>query len=257
MELANRFAARSLLTLLAIAPALAAIACGGESQDPNPAAACGAGPPAGGPVLAIFSRPFAGDFQLVNYFDHDLPIQQSGNEFQLTTCGERVTGRIDGHGGYDWLLPSGTPLLATSDGTVVFAGVEAPGYCAVLGRTVSDQLVVSMRSEGSDRYDSQYLHLSRVDVAAGDQVTRGQVLGLSGNTGCSTEPHLHFQVRTVDGPNPGALIDPYGWAGDGPDPWALDPNGAASVWLWQEGEAPGLDVGAVGAVRKGGTGQEG
>jgi murein DD-endopeptidase MepM/ murein hydrolase activator NlpD len=192
-------------------------------------------------VPALLSRPFAGSLRLTNYFDHDLPIQfQGGNEFQLTTCGERVTGGIDGHSGYDWLLPAGTPLLATADGTVIFAGTDGPFWCPILGRTVSDQLVVSIRSEGSDRYDSQYLHLSRVDVAEGDPVARGQVLGLSGNTGCSTEPHLHFQVRAVDGPNPGALIDPYGWAGDEPDPWAAHPDGAQSVWLWRDGEGPEL-----------------
>jgi len=229
-----------VLALLAMAAALAAIACGGEAS-PEPVSTCGSAPPAGRTVLAIFSRPFAGNFRLTNYFDHDLPAPfQGGNDFQLNACGERITGRIDGHSGYDWLLPVGTPLLATSDGTVVFAGLDPQFFCPVLGRTVADQLVVSIRSEGSGRYDSQYLHLARIDVAEGDRVARGQVVGLSGNTGCSTEPHLHFQVRAVDGPNPGALVDPYGWGGDEPDPWELHPSGSPSVWLWRQGEAPGL-----------------
>lgn len=224
----------------AIALPMAALACAAEAPS-GPAATCGTEPPANGNVVALLSRPFAGAFRLTNYFDHDLPAPfEIGNSVQLNTCGERLAGRIDGHGGYDWLLPTGTPLLATTDGTVVFAGTDPPFWCPVLGRTVSDQLVVSIRSAGGGTHDSQYLHLSRIDVADGQAVTRGQVIGLSGNTGCSTEPHLHFQVRANDGPNPGALIDPYGWSGDEPDPWEQHPQGSPSIWLWRPGEAPGL-----------------
>ena len=92
-------------------------------------------------------------------------------------------------------------------------------------------------------YVSVYGHLSRVDVQAGGSVSAGTVIGLSGNTGCSGTTHLHFGVaRNVDGNADGryVLIDPYGWHASTGDPWALDPRGAASVWLWKDGAAPSL-----------------
>jgi murein DD-endopeptidase MepM/ murein hydrolase activator NlpD len=88
-------------------------------------------------------------------------------------------------------------------------------------------------------YASIYGHLSRIDVQAGASVSEGAVIGLSGNTGCSGTPHLHFGVgRSVAGRY--VLIDPYGWHALTGDPWELDPRGAASVWLWKDGAAPSL-----------------
>ena len=245
--------------LLAVPAVLIVVACGGTtpsspSTTPVPsvtttppttvtpiAVPCGDVPPVDGRRDPVFSRPFEGDFRLTNYFDHDLPMQfQDTNGYQLNACAERITGRVDGHSGYDWLLPLGTPLLSTVDGTVTFAGTDPPFSCPPLGRTVSDQLVVSIRYESGVRYDSQYLHLSRLDVTSGQRVTQGQVIGLSGSTGCNTQPHLHFQVRAVGGQNSGALIDPYGWMSSDRDPWELHPQGKASVWLWRSGEAPRL-----------------
>jgi murein DD-endopeptidase MepM/ murein hydrolase activator NlpD len=80
-------------------------------------------------------------------------------------------------------------------------------------------------------------------VQAGVPVSEGTVIGLSGNTGCSGTPHLHFGVaRNVDGNVDGryVLIDPFGWHVPTRDPWELDPRGAASVWLWKDGAAPSL-----------------
>jgi hypothetical protein len=88
-------------------------------------------------------------------------------------------------------------------------------------------------------YVSVYGHLSRVDVQEGASISEGTVIGLSGNTGCSGTPHLHFGVaRNVAGRY--VLIDPYGWHAPTGDPWELDPRGAASVWLWKDGAAPSL-----------------
>jgi murein DD-endopeptidase MepM/ murein hydrolase activator NlpD len=135
-------------------------------------------------------------------------------------------------------MPIGTPLLATTDGVVIFAGLDPSFSCPALGRIVSDQMVVSILSDAPNAFQSQYLHLSRFAVVQGQRVTRGQTIGLSGNSGCSTAPHLHFQVRGIGGQNPGALVDPYGWEGTIRDPWSLHLSGRASVWLWRPGEAP-------------------
>jgi murein DD-endopeptidase MepM/ murein hydrolase activator NlpD len=206
---------------------------------------CGQAPDASNRVLAMFTRPFTGEYLLSNYFDHDLPTATyTGNGYQLTFCGERVGERLDTHQGYDWLLPIGTPLLAVADGQVLNAGTEPPFFCATLGRTVSDQQFVEVRhpAMNGEQFSSVFVHLSRLDVSAGQSITRGQVLGLSGNTGCSTEPHLHLQVWRFTHTNPGrpVPVDAYGWEGTEPDPWADNPSGAGSIWLWRPGEAPTL-----------------
>jgi murein DD-endopeptidase MepM/ murein hydrolase activator NlpD len=111
-----------------------------------------------------------------------------------------------------------------------------------LGRVVADQQFVEIRypAVSGEVFSSVYVHLSRIDVSAGQQVAPGQIVGLSGNTGCSTEPHLHLGVWRHTNTNSGspARVDPYGWDGWGRDPWAQHPSGSGSIWLWRPGEAP-------------------
>lgn len=195
--------------------------------------------------LPIFtSAPFAGAYSVWNAFDHDLPIW-SGNAGQiLTWLGVNVRG-LEGHDGYDWAMPSGTPLFAVGDGVVLVAGSERPWSCPILnGDLVSAKVVVLLHTApDGERIMAMYLHLDRIQVFEGDSVVAGQPIGFSGNTGCSTGPHLHFEVgrefyqRT---PNPGYVktTDPNGWAGAQDDPWLLDERGAASSYLWAEEAAP-------------------
>lgn len=101
--------------------------------------------------------------------------------------GGQVTSRFgwrrgDWHPAVDIAAPAGTPVLAADTGMVTFAGWES-GY----GR-----LVVVEHGNGMS---TRYAHLSRVDVKAGDKVSRGQVIGAVGSTGRATGPHLHFEVR--------------------------------------------------------------
>jgi murein DD-endopeptidase MepM/ murein hydrolase activator NlpD len=86
------------------------------------------------------------------------------------------------HQGLDIAAPHGHPVTSPSDGTVVFAGVEA-GYGKVI--TVDHGYGVKTR----------YGHLSEITVKAGERVKRGARLGAVGNTGRSTGPHLHYEVR--------------------------------------------------------------
>jgi murein DD-endopeptidase MepM/ murein hydrolase activator NlpD len=110
---------------------------------------------------------------------------------------------------------------------------------------VNDQQFVKVEHQvGSDRYTTVFVHVSEIRVDIGDRVQRGDVIALSGNTGCSTEPHLHFHVWRLTNTNNGqpARVDPYGWKPTEPDPWAEHPDGVQSVWLWLPGEAPMLDT---------------
>jgi len=89
---------------------------------------------------------------------------------------------------------------------------------------------------------TRYVHLSKVVVKVGDKVVAGQRLGLSGQSGCASEPLLYFEVRRLTGAKNGeaVVVDPYGWDGPGPDPWAQADRGAKSMYLWKPGEAPTL-----------------
>jgi murein DD-endopeptidase MepM/ murein hydrolase activator NlpD len=91
--------------------------------------------------------------------------------------GERVM-----HEGIDVAGSVGTPVRAPADGTVVFSGLEG-GYGHVL---------VIDHGYG---LKTRYGHLSRIDVKLGEKVKRGQFIAAVGNTGRSTGPHLHYEVR--------------------------------------------------------------
>lgn len=92
-----------------------------------------------------------------------------------------VTGRVAPHNGADFAMPIGTPVLAVGDGEVVVAkhGGGAGNYVAIRhGR----------------QYMTRYMHLSRLLVKPGQRVKRGDRIAISGNTGRSTGPHLHFEI---------------------------------------------------------------
>lgn len=92
-----------------------------------------------------------------------------------------VTGRVAPHRGVDFAVPQGTPVLSVGDGEVVTAKRSgAAGYYVAIrhGRT----------------YTTRYMHLKRILVKPGQKVKRGEHIALSGNTGRSTGPHLHYEV---------------------------------------------------------------
>ncbi|MFI8509774.1 peptidoglycan DD-metalloendopeptidase family protein [Streptomyces sp. NPDC085460] len=100
------------------------------------------------------------------------------------------------HTGADFIASSGTTVRAVGAGTVVSAG-----YSGAYGNEV-----VIQHADGNY---SQYAHLSSLAVSAGQSVSGGQQIGLSGSTGNSTGPHLHFEIRTS--PSYGADIDPLAY----------------------------------------------
>ncbi|MGX1273568.1 M23 family metallopeptidase [Streptomyces phaeoluteigriseus] len=100
------------------------------------------------------------------------------------------------HTGVDFVVPTGTSLKAVGAGTVVSAG---------WGGAYGNQVVIKL----ADGYYAQYAHLSSLSVSAGQSVSGGQQVGLSGATGNVTGPHLHFEIRT--GPDYGSDIDPVAY----------------------------------------------
>ncbi|WP_393079890.1 M23 family metallopeptidase [Streptomyces sp. LN704] len=102
------------------------------------------------------------------------------------------------HSGQDFAVPLGTDVSAAHGGTVVKAGGNGAGDGPAYGNAI-----VIKHANG---LYSQYAHLSRIDVRIGQVVATGQHIALSGNTGNSSGPHLHFEIRTT--PNYGSAVDP-------------------------------------------------
>ena len=110
---------------------------------------------------------------------------------RLTSGFGRRWGRL--HAGIDLAAGTGSPIRAVTNGTVVSAGRES-GY----GNCV--------RIRHSDGTETLYGHLSRILVSSGTRVSAGQQIGKEGNTGRSTGPHLHFEVRVN-----GSTVNPLTW----------------------------------------------
>lgn len=121
---------------------------------------------------------------------------------------------LKGHNGWDFACPEGTPVYATHDGVIQFAGIDS---------TMS--LTVGVDST-DDRYRTLYCHLSELKVKYGQNVKRGDLIALSGNTGRYTSgPHLHFGIR----PLPANMDNGY--------------NGAADPFQYFDGTYPNTVVG--------------
>lgn len=126
------------------------------------------------PTAGVFRRfPLAGDIKINSQFN---PNRR-----------HPVTRRISPHNGVDFKASVGTPVYAPADGVVSFAGYQrAAGYYVILRHI--------------NNYSTVYMHLSKYEVKRGQKVTAGQLIARSGNTGRTTGPHLHYEVRINDRP---------------------------------------------------------
>ena len=99
-----------------------------------------------------------------------------------------------GHPAIDVGAPEGTPLYASDTGTVTWAGWNVYGY---------GNLIVVNHGNG---YETYYGHLSGINVYPGQVVNQGQQIGATGNTGRSSGPHLHFEIRLYN-----SMLQPLGY----------------------------------------------
>jgi murein DD-endopeptidase MepM/ murein hydrolase activator NlpD len=185
-------------------------------------------PPAGWPAPAepFLTRPMERNFPITSFFDHDAPfLRKDGSTYTYWGRAETdIAFAYDGHTGWDYGMGPPDNVLAAAPGVVTFAGNSDDGCATPAIAAVVDH---------GNGYRTLYWHLASLAVQAGQMVAAGDVLGMAGESGCAIGAHLHLQVQYL-----GRDVDPYGWCGAGPDPWAASPAGQVSVWLWRDMPSP-------------------
>jgi murein DD-endopeptidase MepM/ murein hydrolase activator NlpD len=176
------------------------------------------------PAQPFLRAPMEEPRQITSFFDHDAPFLQENGSLVSYWGRAEETLSYDGHTGWDYALAPPDAVLAAAAGNVIFAGNSDDG-CGIARAVIIDH---------RNGYRTLYWHLSSFAVEAGQQVEAGQKIGVAGDTGCVTGPHLHFQTQYL-----GRDVDPYGWCSAAtPDPWPAAGGGQLSVWLWADRPSP-------------------
>jgi murein DD-endopeptidase MepM/ murein hydrolase activator NlpD len=168
--------------------------------------------------LDLLARYEAENADIVRHTPSILPLP--ADRFVLTSpFGNRVspfTRTADFHKGLDLSAPTGTPIYATADGVVTFAGRVSLGQSINWWRFGN---VVTIKH--SDRFMTIYGHCDTVRVRSGQEVKQGEVVATVGSTGWSTNSHLHYEVRSdLEVPERFDPIDPriyilnYQWSNE-------------------------------------------
>jgi murein DD-endopeptidase MepM/ murein hydrolase activator NlpD len=166
--------------------------------------------------IELLSRYERENAELIRHVPSILPIPS--DQFVLTSpFGGRIspfTRTSDFHKGLDLAAPTGTPIEASGDGVVTFAG-RYPMSQNVGWWRFGNVVVVNH----ADRFITIYAHCDTVDVKAGQRVSQGERIATVGSTGWSTNSHLHYEVRsdlerpgTFDPVDPRIYILDYQWS---------------------------------------------
>jgi murein DD-endopeptidase MepM/ murein hydrolase activator NlpD len=113
------------------------------------------------------------------------------------------TKQLEFHSGLDFAAPVGTPIHATADGVVAFAGQFPMGRDVTWWRHGN---LVAVRN--GDLFVTLYGHCDKIQVRPGQKVRRGDVLGTVGSSGWSISPHLYYEVRKRDAEDEPRPVDP-------------------------------------------------
>ncbi len=211
---------------------------------------------------AFLTLPFMGPHYVTSLFDHCYPDYGTNGvtcRYDGTKASAKVGGPdptfdagyaqtpggqdylyYDGHDGYDYGLYY-EPVAAAAPGVVILANWLDPNCHSCLSG-------LTIEINHGNGLLTFYGHLSKISVTRGQHVARGQVIGISGMTGTATGPHLHFGVYNIHRSQ--TPVDPYGWSGTYPDPYAWDQGD-----LWLTGSPryapiamPNVSVAAAGAL---------
>lgn len=168
--------------------------------------------------LDLLAQYEAANAEIVRHTPSVLPVP--ADQFVLTSpFGNRIspfTRTSDFHKGLDLSAPIGTPIYATADGVVTFAG-RYPISQSVNWWRFGNVVTINH----ANRFITIYAHCDTVRVKAGERVTQGQIIATVGNTGWSTNAHLHYEIRSdLQAPGKHEPIDPriyilnYQWSNE-------------------------------------------
>jgi murein DD-endopeptidase MepM/ murein hydrolase activator NlpD len=137
-------------------------------------------------AVGLMERHAAAAGSNVRYIPAIQPILNPGLTLLTASFGLRIqpfSKKLASHNGVDYTVPEGSRVFATAGGRVkdVMRSNSSSGLSIVI--------------DHGGEYETQYSHLARAGVARGDRVERGDIIGLTGNTGLSLSPHLHYEVR--------------------------------------------------------------
>ena len=155
-------------------------------------------------------NPFTRDYCISNgLFILQRPILPPGNDLVDPTYryGSTARGTREPHHGVEFSNPSGTPVHAAADGTVIFAGPDQAPVYAPWGDFYGNLVVIK---HAGDLF-TLYAHLSKIGVSVHQRVLAGEVLGEVGKTGGALGSHLHFEVRHGDVQDYFATQNPELW----------------------------------------------
>ena len=161
-----------------------------------------------------------GDFEIYSYVDLDERLGEYVRNFRGDTMLSAgfpfepyINGTGPGHEGIDYLMETGTNVIAAG-----------PGVVLRIGDFTDCSGALSVEILHANGLKTLYSHLSRIYVEKDQKINRGETIGLSGNSGkCSLGPHLHFGLLSTDG----LIIDPYRDEIDidgSPGYWTVDNN---------------------------------
>ena len=159
-----------------------------------------------------------------------------GNYVGASSCTNTTYLSYDDHPGIDYPVGPNTPVHAAESGTIIASNEDGSFDCPPNGAPCTGFGRVRIRH--ANGYATWYLHLSKValGMAVGVGVTKGTLIGYSGNTSPPSQPvgyHLHFQVNADDKLLGSTAIDPYGWHGTYRDPYRDDHQMVFNSRQWQ------------------------